>query len=155
MGSENLVPTSYNGQKCSFVGDMEYLMWYDISFIWENTVCCSPQIVVSQYVSFHDNSSLKDFQPLHLCCANISFHEVGLLAETVNKCRPKTPRGKTLLLSSQVSSVVLVTVQATKNSELYLEVWWGTHISSWDRDAHGEFLALPIWLHKTGNVKAV
>lgn len=91
MGKENLVHIGYNGQKCSFVGDTEYLMWYNISFIWENTVFCSPQNVVSQYVSFHKDR-LKDFQaPRLLCCANISFHEVGLLAETVNQCRPKTP----------------------------------------------------------------
>ncbi|TRZ20422.1 hypothetical protein HGM15179_006693 [Zosterops borbonicus] len=91
MGKENLVHIGYNGQKCSFVGDTEYLMWYNISFIRENTVFCSPQIVASQYVSFHKDR-LKDFQaPRLLCCANISFHEVGLLAETVNQCRPKTP----------------------------------------------------------------
>lgn len=57
MGSENPVPIDYSGQKGSFVGDREYLMWYDISFIWENTVYCSPQIVVSWYASFYDDSS--------------------------------------------------------------------------------------------------
>lgn len=95
MGSANLVPVGYNGKKSSFIGDSEYLMWYNISFIWENTLCCSPQIVVSQYVSNHDDSSLKHFQPIHLlCCANVSFHEVRLLAETMNQCRSKIPQGK-------------------------------------------------------------
>lgn len=159
MGSANLVPVGYNGKKSSFIGDSEYLMWYNISFIWENTLCCSPQIVVSQYVSYHDDSSLKHFQPIHLlCCANVSFHEVGLLAETMNQCRSKIPQGKTLLFSSQVSSVILVTVQPHKELCEFSCAWrWceGTHTSSWDRDEHGELLALPIWLHKTGNVKVV
>lgn len=132
MGSANLVPVGYNGKKSSFIGDSEYLMWYNISFIWENTLCCSPQIVVSQYVSYHDDSSLKHFQPIHLlCCANVSFHEVGLLAETMNQCRSKIPQGKTLFIfkpgefsdfgdSAAPQRIVWV--------QLCLEVVWGhTH----------------------------
>lgn len=95
VGSANPIPIDYNGQKCSIVGDTESLMWYCIGFIWENTMCCSPQAVASQYASFSDNDSLKHSQPLQpLSCANTSFYEVGLLAEKMNQCRSKMPQRK-------------------------------------------------------------
>lgn len=98
----------------------------------------------------------QQWQPLDvLCCANIRFHEVGLLAETVNQCRPKTPQGETLLLSGQVNSVTWWQCSPAVPASC-ARTWAGdTQKGAWDRDAHGELLALPVWLHKTGSVKAV
>lgn len=150
VGSAIPIPIDYNGQKCSIGGDTESLRWYCIGFIWENTICCSPQALASQYVSFSVNDSLKHSQALHpLSCANRSFHEVGLLAETMNQCRLKIPQREKPLFSSQVSSVILVAVQPHKELCQLSCAWrWceGTHARSWDRDAHQEPLALLIWV---------
>lgn len=130
VGIANPTPIDYNDQKCSIVGDTELLLWFYIGFMWKNIIYCSSQAVVSQYVSFGHNDSIKHSQALHpLNCASTSSHEGDSLAETVNQCKAKIPQKKQKIMifkSGKLSELVgSASLQTVASPQLCLEVVWG------------------------------
>lgn len=120
MGSENLVPIDYSGQK-GWRYRIFNVVWYQFHMGKHCILLPSNcSLMICQLPWWQQWQSLDV-----LCCANIRFHEVGLLAETVNQCRPKTPQGKTLLLSGQVNSVTWWQCSPAVPAQLCQDVGWG------------------------------